>query len=172
MNRILSTSLRTAAAAAALALPGAPASAASDPAGDFLGTYAGPLAGDLDILKVSARFDGSGFALSATLGGAVFQTPNSLLAWGINRGSGTPRFQFMGRPPFVGPDVRFDALLVLFGNGTGRTVIFNPTGGPTITPVPGGTVLGNTITGYAPLALLPSTGFSSVDAPISASDFW
>lgn len=151
------------AAAAASALPLPPLAAASDPVGDFLATYAGPQNTDLDIVEASAVFDGSGFALTATFAGAVFATPNSLLAWGVNRGAGTARFQFLGAPPPVGADVRFDALLVLFGDGTGRTVVFNAMGPPTITPVSGGMVSGNTITGYAPLGLLASTGFSAED---------
>jgi hypothetical protein len=69
----------------------------------------------------------------------------------------------MGAPPAVGPTVLFDSLLVLFGDGTGRTVAFNPSGPPTITPVAGGLISGNTITGYAPLGLLPSTGFAPAD---------
>jgi len=147
----------------AAALAAAPANAMIDPSDDFLGTYAGPQNGDLDIMDVNAAFDGNGYILSATLGGAPFTTPNSLLAWGINRGGGTARFQFMGAPPAVGPSVLFDSLLVLFGDGTGRTVVFNPMGPPTITPVAGGVIAGNTITGYAPLSLLPSTGFDAAD---------
>ena len=150
-------------AAIVAAVPAVPANAVSDPTGDFLGTYAGPQNGDLDIIDVNAVFDGNGYTLTATLGGAPFTTSNSLLAWGINRGGGTARFQFMGAPPAVGPTVLFDSLLVLFGDGTGRTVVFNPSGPPTITPLPGGVISGNTISGYAPLALLPSTGFSSAD---------
>lgn len=148
-------------AAAIAAVPAVPAYAVSDPTGDFLGTYAGPQTGDLDILDVSAVFDGSGYTLTAMLGGAPFATSNSLLAWGINRGGGTARFM-TGSPP-VGPTVLFDSLLVLFGDGTGRTVVFNPSSPPTITPIPGGLISGNTITGYAPLALLPSTGSSPAD---------
>ena len=150
-------------AAVVAAVPAVPAYAVSDPTGDFLGTYAGPQNGDLDILDVSAVFDGSGYTLTAMLGGAPFATSNSLLAWGINRGGGTARFQVMGAPPAVGPTVLFDSLLVLFGDGTGRTVVFNPSGPPTITPVQGGLISGNTITGYAPLGLLPSTGFAPAD---------
>lgn len=143
------------------ALPMAPAGATPDPTGDFLGTYGGPQNGDLDILQVNAGFDGSGYTLAATLGGAPFATSNSLFAWGINRGAGTPRFQVMGSPPAVGSAVLFDALLVLLANGTARTVVFNPGASPTITPLATGwAISGNTITGVAPLALLPSTGFS------------
>lgn len=148
-------------AAAAAASPAL--GATSDPAGDFLGTYAGPQNADLDILGVGAFFDGSQIALTANLAGAAFATPNSLLAWGINRGSGTARFQFMGAPPPVGASVLFDALYVQFANGTGRIVVFNPMAPPSITPVPGGAVTGNSITGFAPLALLPSTGFAAAD---------
>lgn len=157
--------LRIAALWASAAIVSSPAVAATsvDPALDFLAIYAGPQNADLDILSVGAHFDGSGFALTASLAGSVFATPNSLLAWGINRGSGTARFQFMGAPPPVGADVLFDALYVQFGNGTGRIVTFNPMGPPTITPVAGGIVSGNSIAGYAPLALLPSTGFSADD---------
>lgn len=149
-------------AAAATAALATPASAATDPTGDFLGTYAGPQNGDLDILDVNAAFDGNGYTLTATLGGAPFATPNSLLAWGINRGGGTARFQFLGGPPAVGPTVLFDSLLVLFADGTGRAVT-NPGPASTITPLPGGVISGNQITGWIPLNLLPSTGFAAQD---------
>lgn len=157
--------LVTAVLAAAFSIPAAfaSASAATDPTGDFLGSYSGPQNGDLDIIDVTAAFDGNGYILSATLGGAPFATPNSLLAWGVNRGAGTARFQVMGAPPAVGASVLFDSLLVLFGDGTARTVVFNPAGPPTITAVPGWMIAGDTVTGYAPLSMLPSTGFSPTD---------
>lgn len=147
---------------AAAAIAAAPASAATDPTGDFLGTYIGPQNGDLDILDVSAVFDGNGYTLTATLGGAPFATANTVLAWGINRGGGTALFQVLGAPPAVGPSVLFDSLLVLFPDGTGRAVV-NPGPASIITPIAGGMISGNVISGTIPLSLLPSTGFAAED---------
>ena len=159
--------LRAALLAAALAAaPPAHATVITDPAGDFLGTYTGPQNGDLDILSVSATFDGTSFRLGSTQNGAIGTTSNSLFVFGINRGAGTARFQFLGAPPAVGAGILWDSLLVLFPDGSARAVTFapGPPGPPTITPLSGVvTIDGSSISGVVPLSLLPSTGFSSAD---------
>ncbi len=144
--------------ATAMPLTGAAGATAVDGAGDFVGTYTGAANGDLDILGVSAYFDGINYRLSADLNGPVGTTPNSLFVFGINRGAGTERLTF-GMPP-VGQGVKFDAVAVLFPDGLGRIATFPAMGPPTITPLPGAvTVSGNSITGLFSLALLPSRGF-------------
>jgi hypothetical protein len=154
-------------ALAALAWAGAASAAATlDPAGDFLATYGGAHAGDLDILSVNALNDGVNLRLSATLGGAVGASANTLYVWGINRGGGTARLA--AGSPSVGAGVLFDAVAVFFPNATGRVVTLPPglPGPPTsITPLAPGAVSvdGDTISALFPLALLPSTGFAPQD---------
>jgi hypothetical protein len=144
--------------AAALAVPTA-ARAVSDPVGDFLGTYSGSQNADLDFTDARARFDGASFNLGLTLAGPVTASPGLLHVWGINRGAGTPRLNILADPD-LDPNVRWDALAVLFNDRTLRVVTFPQVGAPTITPIANGvTVDGNNLSVSVPLALLPSRGF-------------
>jgi hypothetical protein len=144
--------------AAALAAPTA-ARAVSDPVGDFLGTYSGSQNADLDFTDARARFDGASFNLGLTLAGPVTASPGLLHVWGINRGAGTPRLNILADPD-LDPNVRWDALAVLFNDRTLRVVTFPQVGAPTITPIANGvTVDGNNLSVSVPLALLPSRGF-------------
>jgi len=151
------------AALALLTFAGAASAASvSDPDNDFLASFTGSQAGDLDIRNVTATFDGASVTLRATLDGTVGGSPGSLFVWGINRGGGTPRLSF--GMPSIGGDVLFDSVAVFFPDGTARAVTFNAMGAPTITPLANAvTVLGNTITGTVPIALLPGNGFAPED---------
>jgi hypothetical protein len=156
--------IRTAvfALAVTLAATGASAAAVIDPAGDFVATYTGPHNGDLDILSAGVSFDGTNFHLNSSLNGMIGTSSGSLYVWGINRGAGTARLT-LGTPS-VGQNILFDAVAVLFPNGTARAVTFPAMGAPTITPLSGAvTVTGNTISGIVPLSLLPSRGFAAED---------
>ncbi len=146
--------------AAVFAVTGAAAAPLADAANDFLATYAGPTNGDLDILSVEARFDGTAFTLGSVQNGAV-GTVGSLFVWGINRGAGTARLSFGS--PSVGAAILFDAVAVFFADGTGRVVTFPAIGAPTITALSGVTIAGNSIGGVIPLSLLPSRGFAATD---------
>lgn len=151
------------AAVAALALAATPARAAtiSDAGGDFLATYEGAPGDYLDILSASAWFDGTSFHLDATLAGAP-GAAGSLYVFGIDRGAGKPRLAL--GVPSIGADVLWDAVAVLFPDGTGRIAAFPAMGAPTITTLPGiVSVSGNSIAAAFPLALLPSTGFAPGD---------
>ena len=151
---IIVTSLALANASA-----GAKATIVGDLTGDFLATYTGPTSADLDIASVSASFDGTNFLLSSTMNGSIGTTTGSIFVWGVNRGSGTPRLTF--GTPSIGAGVLFDAVVVMFPDGTLRVVSIPTIGAPTITNFAGGaTVSGSTISGAAPLSLLFSTGFS------------
>jgi hypothetical protein len=148
--------------AATVAATGASAAAVVDPQGDFLATYTGPQNGDLDILSASAGFDGTNFHLSSLQNGMIGTSPGSLYVWGINRGAGTARLTF--GTPSVGANILFDAVAVLFPNGSARAVTFPAAGAPTITPLSGAvTVAGSNISGIIPLSLLPSRGFAAED---------
>lgn len=156
--------ISTLAAAAALLSLTVPAGAATvtDPAGDFLGSYTGAQNGDLDIRSATAIFDGTDFRLSAQVNGTVGTSVGSLFVFGINRGAGTERL--MLGSPAAGSGILFDAVAVLFPDGTGRIATFPAAGAPTITNLPGAiTVSGNTISGLFPSALLPSRGFAAQD---------
>jgi hypothetical protein len=149
-------------AAATLAAPAAQA-ALMDPLNDFLSTYSGPKNGDLDVLSVDARQDGTNVTLTSILDGAIGTTGTGVYIWGVNRGAGTEGLQ-AGTPP-VGAGVFFDAVVVLLPNLTGQVLAFNAAGPPTATPLPSGavTVSGSTLKGVIPFAALPSTGFTSAN---------
>jgi hypothetical protein len=151
------------AAAAAVASPhSATATVISDAAGDFLGSYTGPQNGDLDILSAGATFDGANFRLGATVNGAIGTTANTLHVFGINRGTGTARFDTGADP--VGANILFDAVVVLFPDQALRIVNFQPAGPPIITQLGSGvTVSGNSLELVAPLSLLPSFGLAPQD---------
>ena len=138
------------------------ASTTPDPVGDFLPSYTGARSGDLDILSAGVTFDGVAFRLGSTQNGLVGSSTGSLFVWGINRGAGSARLTF-GAPP-IGQDVLFDAVAVLFPDGSARVATFPAMGAPVITPLPGAaSVTGSTIAALIPLSLLPSTGFAPQD---------
>lgn len=137
-----------------------------DPVGDLLSTYTGPINGDVDILSGDVAFDGTSFFLTSTQNGSIGSTAGSLFVWGINRGQGTPRLTFGS--PSVGAGVLFDAVVVMFPDGTLRVVTIPSAGPPTINVIAGGTsVAGGTLSSTIPLALLGSTGFLPADYTFS-----
>lgn len=147
------------AAHALTALLAAPAASKTDPAGDFLMSFTGTPAGELDFIDASAVFDGTHYALSFTLAGAPTGSANVLHVWGIDRGAGTARLNLLFDPD-LDPDVKWDALAVLFGDGTLRVVAFPPAGPPAMNSFAGAvSVNGATVTTAVPLSLLPSRGF-------------
>ena len=160
MPRLLSSAIALA-AFAGLGLAGAAATTVADAAGDFLPTYTGPQNGDLDVLSITATFDGSNFTLGSVENGAIGTTAGSLFVWGINRGAGTARLT--AGTPSVGIGVLFDAVAVFRPDGSGSVTTFPDVGAATTTTLAAGsvTVTGNSITGVVPLALLPSRGFGA-----------
>ena len=153
---------RLASAFALLTSATAAPAAITDPSGDLLGTYTGPSNGDVDILSGDVAFDGTSYFLSTTMNGAVGTTTGSLFVWGVDRGSGAPRLTFGS--PSVGAGVLFDAVIVMFPDGTLRVVTIPLAGAPTITQFAGGTVIdGDTMSATVSLALLGSMGFAPED---------
>lgn len=139
-----------------------------DPADDFLSTYTGPLNGDVDILSGDVAFDGTSYFLTSTLNGSIGSTTGSIFVWGVNRGSGTARLTF--GTPSLGADILFDAVIVMFPDGTLRVVTIPLAGAPTVNVIAGGTgVAGDTLSATVSLALLGSTGFAPEDYTFS---FW
>jgi hypothetical protein len=134
----------------------------NDPAGDLIGTYTGPSNADLDILSGDVAFDGTSFFLNTTVAGGVGTTVGSLFVWGVDRGSGAPRLTFGS--PSVGTGILFDAVIVMFPDGTLRVVTIPTAGAPTISQFVGGVIVnGNTLSATVPWALLGSTGFAPED---------
>jgi hypothetical protein len=154
--------------AVALLVSATAASAAIvDPAGDFLPTYTGPTNSDVDILSTNVGFDNTNFYLSATESGSIGSTANSLFVWAVDRGSGIAR---PALAPPAGASLLWDAVIVMFPDGTLRVVTFPTAGAPTITNMVGGTsVAGSSLSAVVAAALLPSTGFDPTDYTFS---FW
>lgn len=144
----------------ALLMASSAASAAiSDPTSDFLLTYAGPANTDVDIVSADVAFTGSSFSFSETMNGAIGTTPNALYVWAINRGAGIARPALA--PPAIGSTLLWDAVVVMFADGTLRVVTFPAAGPPSISNIVGGTtVSGNSLSGLVAASLLPSTGFA------------
>ena len=139
-----------------------------DPTDDYLSTYTGPQNGDVDILSGDVAFDGTSYFLTSTLNGSIGTTAGSIFVWGVNRGSGAPRLTF--GTPSVGAGVLFDAVIVMFPDGTLRVVTIPLAGAPTINVIAGGTgVADDTLSATVPLALLGSMGFAPEDYSFS---FW
>ena len=156
------TAFRTAFFLALLSSAGAASAAISDPVSDFLLTYNGSANGDVDIVSADVAFDGTAFTFSETLNGQPGTTANSLFVWAINRGNGIARPALA--PPNIGSTLLWDAVVVMFPDGTLRVVTFPSIGAPTITQINGGTsVSGSILSALVPLALLPSTGFAATD---------
>lgn len=152
--------------AVALLSAGTAASASiSDPVGDFLPTYAGPANPDVDILSGNVVFDGTNFYFSESANGAIGSTPNSLFVWAVNRGGGIAR---PAAAPPAGAGILWDAVVVMFPDGTLRVVTFPSSGPPTTTNLLGGTtVSGNSLSASLAALLLPSTGFAPADYTFS-----
>ena len=128
----------------------------------MIGTYTGPSNTDFDILSADVAFDGTSFFLSTTVDGTVGTTAGSLFVWGVDRGSGAPRLTFGS--PSVGAGILFDAVIVMFPDGTLRVVTIPLAGAPTINQFAGGTVInGDTLSATVSSALLGSMSFAPED---------
>jgi hypothetical protein len=84
-----------------------------DPTGDFLPSYTGPQTQEVDVVSAEATYNGTVMVFSSTSAGPIGTTPGAFFVWGINRGSGTPRF------PTLAPGVLFDFVIVGRPDGTG-----------------------------------------------------
>ena len=145
--------------AVAMAAPATAAALTPDPVGDFEPTYIGPHVADADITGIGASFDGTNFTLTATVAGTLGDTDGAFYVWGINRGAGVPRLQFVGTPPAIKPNLLFDGVALTFADGTmivgGMPPTFDVTFYPGMV-----TAVGNTLTVTLPAAYIPSSGFS------------
>lgn len=156
MNAIHSA-LLAAVAATALAVE-ARATLVADPVGDFEPTYVGPHVDDADITGIGVSFDGTNFTMTMTTAGTIGTTPGTYYVWGINRGNGVPRLQFVGAPPAIKPKLRFNAVDLTYPDGS--SVIGGLSFPPSFTSYPGlVSVNGNMLTAILPAALVPSNGY-------------
>ena len=134
----------------------APASAGfiTDPANDFIPSFLGTHDPSLDVLSLSATFDGSVFHINATENGPIATFPTGTFVIGFNRGAGTSNFAAIGLPGVI-----FDAVITLTSAGVagGRDLVSN-----TAITLPAGaaTISGNSFQIDVPLAVLPSHGLT------------
>ena len=155
--------VRLAAVAAILCLsvPGisSPAGAGTitDPANDFIPTFAGTHDGSLDVLSLSASFDGTSFHIRATENGNIAAFPTGLFVIGFNRGAATSNFAAIGLPGVV-----FDSVITLTSGGVlgGRDLVSNTA---IVLPSSNAVISGSTFTIDIPLSALPSKGLVPTD---------
>ena len=126
--------------------------------GDFLDTYSGPHDGGLDIEVAEVILHEDRIFFGGAVFGDVQKTAGASYVWGIDRGTGTAGL-FNGTPS-VGPDVTFDAVLVLRPDRTGTLTVFNETGAPTVTNLAETFAFDTLFGANVPLDLLPSRGFA------------
>jgi hypothetical protein len=162
-NRIAKPAGLAFAAALAIGLTSTPAAASTlDPIGDFLSIYVGPRTGDLDVTRVSAKLTGKGqVRLTGYHADAIGTTVGSAYVWGIDRGRGTEILASLDPP--VGAGIPFDAVAVLFADGTGIVSDLIAGGGPTALAASAIKIDGGKISVDLTRALLPSTGFAFAD---------
>lgn len=131
---------------------GAHATAITDPVGDFIPSFTGLKGPDLDVVFTSGFLLSDHFAFSATLNGAVGQTPGSFYVFGVDRGKGTARFGS------IAPGVLFDSVVVVTPNRS--SVVRDLIAGTTMTLATSSTTIsGNSLEVDVSSALLPTQGF-------------
>ena len=132
----------------AIAVP-AHAGFITDPANDFIPTFGGTHNGSLDVLSVSATFDGTNFHISATENGTIAAFPTGHFVIGFNRGAETSNFAAIGLPGVV-----FDAVIILTSAGVpgGRDLVSNTA---IVLPASDATISGSTFQISIPLSALP-----------------
>jgi hypothetical protein len=143
-----------AAAVFLLAAESGNAATISDPANDFLPTFQGTHDGSLDVLSLTATFDGTAFHVSATENGDIAAFANGLFVLGFNRGAAIANFGSIGHGGVI-----FDSVITLTSAGVtgGRDLVANS---PISLPAGAATISGSTFTIDIPLSALPSEGLA------------
>ncbi|MFZ5720399.1 MAG: PEPxxWA-CTERM sorting domain-containing protein [Pseudomonadota bacterium] len=169
MSKLSNLTLALAAWLVAGAAPAVADAAVVDAAGDFLSSYTGPQNGDLDILEAGALLGADDVTLSMVLYGSVGSTAGAFVAFGVNRGGGTPGL-FQSTEPMIGGHALHDAVVVLRPNLTGTVVLIGAGGALSFANLAPGAVAvsGDSLQGVVPLSLLPSNGFAVEDYRYSA----
>jgi hypothetical protein len=127
----------------------------SDPVGDFLPGYTGPHDPGLDVTAHEVVYlqDQARLVFYGRMDGPIAPTQalGGLYIFGVDRGTGTPRFA--GRTPVIGPNVLWDSVVRINPDGTG---LFNNILAGISTPLSPGDVSinGNEFTASVPLSLM------------------
>lgn len=126
-----------------------------DAVGDFLPTYTGPQLPGMDVVahEVAVLEDQGRVIFSARMAGPIAPTQaiGGLYLFGLDRGQGTPRF--LGGTPQIGPNVRWDSLVIINPIGIGR--VNNQVAGVVTLLNPADIhISGNEFTASVPLSLL------------------
>ena len=141
------------------ALVAAPAHAIgiTDAANDYLPSFTGSTAGDLDVLSsfVTYNPDSDTFFFSGTFAAPVGTTAGGFYVWGLDRGTGTERFNTGNAP--TGAGVKFDSVVIFRLDGTATVNLFGPPATVTAGAV---SFAGNTISGSISGSLLPGAGLA------------
>jgi hypothetical protein len=142
------------AAAACLWAAHAPAATATDPVGDFIPSFLGTHSNDLDVMSVSATFDGTTFEIGATVNAPVGTFASALYVLGFYRGAHVADFSAIGHGGVI-----FDSVITMTGAGVtgGRDLVSNT---PIALPAGAAHISGNSFTLDVPAALLPSQGLA------------
>jgi hypothetical protein len=139
--------------AASAAIAPANATVITDPVGDFnTPFYVGRQRADLDVVSVSATFDGAVFHIGATMAAPIDTSPTAGLRYvfGVNKGGATSPGPFAD----VGnPNVIFNAVFTLTGTGVLGGAASAGSGSSF-------TISGSSLAIDIPLSALPSTGFT------------
>ena len=142
-----------AAMAAGLSAP-AGATPILDPVGDFIPSFTGTHTGDLDVVSLSAVYDGTYFHLNATMDKPIGTGANTRYVWGFDRGAGTARFGA------IATGVLFDSVVVVTVGTPGAAVNRLVGGGSTALPASAVNISGNNIQVDVPVSALPSLGLT------------
>jgi hypothetical protein len=133
------------------------AGAITDPANDFIPSFVGTHDPSLDVLSLSATFDGSNFHITATEAGNIAAFASGLFVIGFNRGAATSNFAAIGLPNVV-----FDSVITLTSAGVtgGRDLVSNT---PIVLPAGSATISGATFDITIPLSALPGHGLQPLE---------
>jgi hypothetical protein len=126
-----------------------------DPAADILPTYTGTQLPGMDVVAHEVTLRGDRLIFFGRMDGPIAPTQaiGALYLFGVDRGSGTPRFLGPAAPPVIGPNVLWDSIVRINPNGTG--LVNNVITG-VITPLDPAdiSINGNEFTASVPLGLL------------------
>ena len=139
----------------ALAVAASTTFAVNDPINDFIPSYTGVHNGDLDVVSSFVTYNPGTdtFFFSGTMNAAIGTTPSAFYVWGLDRGTGTPRFGA------IATGVLFDSVVILRLDGSAAVNLL-----PGATNLPGAaTFAGNTISASISGSLLPGKGFAKSD---------
>jgi hypothetical protein len=133
-----------------------------DPLGDFLAVYTGPQNGDLDVVAVDAVLSGPNtVVLVGTHAAPIGTTQGAAYVWGVDRGAGTELLTLA--TPSTGAGITFDAVAILFADGTGFVLDLILGGAPLPLGASDILISDATISVSLSQSILPSQGLAFAD---------